>query len=46
VFEHYFSERIESALVCPTQEEIRNSEAGAIGQIALLHIDNPKFLMS
>ena len=43
VFKHYLAERIESALVCSIQNEIRNSEVGTIGQIALLHIDSPKF---
>jgi predicted O-methyltransferase YrrM len=43
VFEHYLAERIESALVCPAQNEIRDSEAGEIRQIALMHIDSPKF---
>jgi hypothetical protein len=43
VFEHYLSEHITSGIVRPVQTELRDSHPGDICQIALMHIDSPKF---
>lgn len=43
LFEHYLKEMIESGVVLPIRAEIRDSEPEDILQIALMHIDSPKF---
>lgn len=43
VFEHYLSEHISCGAVRPVQAELRDSKPGDIRQIALMHIDSPKF---
>jgi hypothetical protein len=43
VFEHYLTDRIASDLVRPVRAEIPDSDPAEIRQIALMHIDSPKF---
>jgi hypothetical protein len=43
VFEHYLSGQMANGVVRSVQAEIRDSEPGEIHQIALMHIDSPKF---
>lgn len=43
VFEHYLSNHIGAGIVCPVRAELRDSVPGEIQQIALMHIDSPKF---
>ncbi len=43
VFDHYLSAHIGTGIVCPVRAELRDSQPGDIRQIALMHIDSPKF---
>jgi hypothetical protein len=43
LFEHYLKDAIENGVVHPIRSEIRDSEPRSIQQIALMHIDSPKF---
>lgn len=43
IFEHYLSAHIRDGVVRPVQAELRDSNPGDIRQIALMHIDSPKF---
>jgi hypothetical protein len=43
LFEHYMKAAIENRVVRPIRAEIRDSEPMGIQQIALMHIDSPKF---
>ena len=43
VFDHYLKAEIASGDVKPMQAELRDSVPGDIQQIALMHIDSPKF---
>jgi hypothetical protein len=43
VFEHYLAGHIDTDTVRPVRAELRDSLPGEIQQIALMHIDSPKF---
>lgn len=43
IFEHYLAEYLKCGLVYPVKAEIEQSVPGDIRQIALLHIDSPKY---
>lgn len=43
VFEHYLAEPIANGVVRPVRAELRDSAPDQIDQIALMHIDSPKF---
>jgi predicted O-methyltransferase YrrM len=43
IFEHYLSKEIESEILVPIRSELDLSEPGKLKNIALIHIDSPKF---
>jgi len=43
VFEHYLKNHITDGELMPVKAELQNSLPGEINQIALMHIDSPKF---
>ncbi len=43
VFSHFLSTYVDSGVVLPVRAELRDSVPGNIRQVALMHIDSPKF---